>query len=227
MAKILCVEDAPDTVSILQVLLKDHSPTFVSSVKEARRLLETRNFQLLLLDVNLPDGTGIDLMTQIFSEQKGIDVVFLTGRKDLETKATAFSLGAEDFIAKPFDPIDLKLRIDAKLRKRERSQLEKNQLKSGQLALYLDEHRAVNTVTNQALDLTTLEFRLLALFVRTTQKVFTRLEILDRVWGASVSVSERAVDVHVSNLRKKLTGTGVTISSVVGAGYRLELKNDV
>lgn len=227
MAKILCVEDAPDTVAILQILLKDHSPTFVSSLLEARRLLETRTYQLLLLDVNLPDGTGIDLMTQIYSEQKGIDVVFLTGRKDLETKATAFSLGAEDFIAKPFDPIDLKLRIDAKLRKRERSQLQNNQLKIGQLALYLDEHRAVNTQTNQTLDLTTLEFRLLALFIRTTQKVFTRPEILDRVWGTAVSVSERAVDVHVSNLRKKLAGTGVTISSVVGAGYRLEHKADV
>lgn len=221
MAKILCVEDAPDTLAILEVTLQNHSLLVAHTRAEAEKYLSLSDIDLVLLDIELPDGNGIDLMSRLYAEKSDLPVIFLSGKKDLGSKAAAFSMGAEDFVQKPFEPVELKIRIDAKLRKKERQQAEKKLLKFGNLICHLDEQRVESRLTGETVDLTSLEFKILALMARTPQKIFSRSEILERAWGDPAAVTERAVDVHMSNLRKKLQSSGATIDGVVGTGYRI------
>ncbi|MBX3018559.1 MAG: response regulator transcription factor [Bdellovibrionaceae bacterium] len=222
MGRVLCVEDGLDTIAILEATLRGHDLRFARSLREAEEALTSGEFfHLILLDIELPDGSGIDLMSRHASEFEDVSVILLTGKTDLSWKAAAFALGAEDFIEKPFDPQELRLRVEAKLRREQR----RRTLHLGNLTCSLDEQRLFKGPQREPVDLTTLEFRIFTLLARTPQKIFARGEILDRVWGSHVAVTERAVDVHVSNLRKKLEDTGVTIEAVVGAGYRLSAPN--
>lgn len=218
MGRVLCVEDDLDVLAILEATLRGHDLRFARTVRESEDALNSGEFfHLILLDIELPDGSGLDLMSRHAAEFEELPVILLTGKKDLSWKAAAFALGAEDFIEKPFQPQELRLRVEAKLRREQR----KRTLHIGTLTCSLDEQRLYKGAKREAVDLTTLEFRIFTLLARTPQKIFARGEILDRVWGSHVAVTERAVDVHVSNLRKKLEGTGVSIEAVVGAGYRL------
>ncbi len=222
VGRVLCVEDGLDTIAILEATLRGHDLRFARSLREAEEALTSGEFfHLILLDIELPDGSGIDLMSRHASEFEDVSVILLTGKTDLSWKAAAFALGAEDFIEKPFDPQELRLRVEAKLRREQR----RRTLHLGSLTCSLDEQRLFKGPQREPVDLTTLEFRIFTLLARTPQKIFARGESLDRVWGSHVAVTERAVDVHVSHLRNKLEDTGVTIEAVVGAGYRLSAPN--
>lgn len=219
MHKILCVEDAPDTLLILKTTLAGYDVATARSLQEAKALLHKERFSLVLLDVELPDGTAFEVMSEFASTLKNIPVIFLTGKTDFATKVSAFSMGADDYIVKPFDPKELRLRVDSKLRK----VIAQNDdiLQIGPLTCNVQEQRLYKQESREAIDLTSLEFRIFHLLAKTPNKIFSRSEVIDRVWGQSISVSERSVDVHVSNLRKKLEGTGVTIEAVIGSGYRV------
>lgn len=224
MLPILCVEDHPETRLMLQATLGHYPLQFATTMKEAVALLEKEQFSLVLMDIELPDGNGIEIFASFGDKLRGVPCIFLTGRLDFASKAAAFSLGAEDFVAKPFDPRDLKLRVEAKLRKVQDASTQAKELRIGNLTCLLEEQRIVNQTTGAPLDLTGREFRLFYLLAKHPNKVFTRAEILERVWGGSVSVTDRAVDVHISNLRKKLAGTTVSVEAVVGSGYRIQVE---
>ena len=221
MQKILCVEDAADIAFLLAKLFKTYDVRVAHSLSEARKFLATESFSLILLDIQLPDGSGFDLSAELQDSGKNIPLIFLSAQSDFASKASAFSLGADDYIEKPFDPKELKLRVDAKLRKVQANQASDDSLVIGDVRCVLSEQRIYQQGQTQPIDLTTLEFRLFTLLAKTPQKIFSRSEILERVWGDSISVTERAVDVHVSHLRKKLEATQVTVESVVGSGYRI------
>lgn len=225
MHRILCVDDSPETLMILEATLKGHHLHFAKSLKEATNSLEKETFALLLLDIDLPDGKGFDIVSRFSQRLTKTPVFFLTGAKDFSSKVTAFNLGAEDFIVKPFDPQELKLRVDAKLRKVDSDQDNKSLLRVGPLLCNIQEQRVLCEGGQPAVDLTSLEFRIFHLLAQAPQKIFSRSEILERVWGHSISVTDRAVDVHISNLRKRLQDTGVGIEAIVGTGYRIRSQN--
>lgn len=221
MQKILCVEDSSVTAQLLKTLLSGYDVTIAKSLQEARASLAKDKFSLLLLDIELPDGTGFELMAELGDNVRFTPVIFLTGRLDFASKASAFALGADDFIVKPFDPKDVRLRIDSKLRKMAVLEQRDQILTIGNLVCNVQEQRLHKKDGGQSIDLTSLEFRIFRLLATAPNKIFTRPEILERVWGQTISVTERAVDVHISNLRKKLEGTGVNIDAIVGTGYRI------
>lgn len=221
MHRILCVDDAPEIRLILESTLSGHHLSFASSFQEATQFLSKETFDLVLLDIELPDGNGLEIMASWADHLTDTPVFFITGKKDFASKVTAFSLGAEDFVLKPFDPKELKLRVEAKLRKASRRGEGKNILRIGGLICNLSEQRLFKNNNQEPIDLTTLEFRVFQMLAQTPNKIFSRAEILDRAWGDSVSVSDRAVDVHISNLRKKIAGSGVEIEAVIGSGYRI------
>lgn len=223
MFRILCVEDTPEVRLILKATLAAYDLVFAVTMKAALELIEKEKFSLVLMDIELPDGNGLEIVAASTEKMRGVPVFFLTGKQDFASKAAAFSLGADDFILKPFDPRDLKLRVEAKLKKIAEIKFESTLLKIGDLVCHLEEQRLVKSATGEQIDLTALEFRLFYLLAKTPKKVFARNEILDRVWGGTVSVTDRSVDVHISNLRKKLVATSVTIEAVVGSGYRIQL----
>jgi DNA-binding response OmpR family regulator len=224
MHKILCVEDADDNLLILQVMLKGYEVVIARSVKEAKEILQRESFSLILLDLGLPDGDGLEIMAELLSATQATPVIVLTGKTDFESKLDAFTLGADDFIVKPFDPKEVRLRIDSKLRKLSTQVQQQESIRVGNLNCQIAEQRIFSLGSKEPIDLTSLEFRLFYLMARTPDKVFSRAEILERVWGTAISVTERTVDVHISNLRKKLEGTDVGIEAVVGLGYRILLR---
>ncbi len=221
MQKILCVDDQSDVRLILQAALKSYELTFATSMQQASELLSRTRYALVLLDVALPDGTGLEILATASDLLADVPVIFLSSKRDLATKASAFALGAEDFIDKPFDPKELKIRVDAKLRKQERSGKASGALRIGPVVCNLLEQRLFTDGGDKPIDLTTLEFKIFYMLAQTPNRIFSRAEILDRAWGTSASVTGRAVDVHISNLRKKLTGSGVNLEAVIGSGYRV------
>lgn len=222
MAQILCVEDSLEVATVLQAALAQHQLTFAATAQEAFDKIDRESFALVVMDIELPDGNGLEIVASKAARLADVPVFFLTSRRDFASKAAAFSLGADDYIVKPFDPLELKLRIEAKLRKQGPAP-ELSRFRIGDLICAVDEQRLLKD-GNEVIDLTTLEFRLFSLLAKTPQKIFSRAEILDRVWGHSVSVTDRTVDVHVSNLRRKLESSSVGIESVIGAGYRIDLR---
>lgn len=222
MMKILCVEDSPETLNILRATFNGHEIHTASTLGTAREQLLSEKFSVLLLDIELPDGNGMDLCADLPDLNKDLPVIFLTGKQDFPTKVSAFALGAEDFVQKPFDPKELRLRTEAKARKNQQMLKAAKIIQVGEIICNLDEQRIYSSRSpNKAINLTGLEFRILVLLARTPNKIFTRQEIVERVWGGDSDVTERAVDVHVSNLRKKLQLTDVNIEGVIGTGYRV------
>ena len=175
-----------------------------------------------MLDIGLPDGDGHRLCARLQADERtrNVPVVFLSGSDQIRDKITAFSLGAEDYIEKPFDPAELRARIEARLTKvRARRELA-HVLERPGLRLHVEELRAfgIEGGSSRRIDLTPNEFRVLHYLARFEGRVFTRKQILDAVWG-DVVVSERTVDSHICSLRRKLGPGRDCVQSVRGLGY--------
>lgn len=218
MHQILCVEDAPEMRLLVETALGVFQVSFATTLAEARAAIDKNRYDLILLDIGLPDGSGLDLLATGGLDQ--MPVIFLTGKGDIGMKASAFSLGADDFIVKPFDPMDLRLRVETRIRKSAAARKAPRTIRCGAVTLRVEEQRLVWGQAGSA-DVTSIEARIFTLLAQTPQKIFSREEILDRVWGHGVSISDRVVDVHISKLRKKISGAGVAIESVTGSGYRI------
>lgn len=224
MQRLLLVEDN----AVMQVLaantLKEFSLSMVSTLKEAQTLMQTNTFDLILLDIGLPDGDGLTFLNHL-SNASGAQtpVIIISGKTDIASKVTAFSFGAEDFISKPFDPIELKARVSAKLKKIEQAKTNSDQMKVGDLVITVSKQKVVIQNDNEQIpvDLTTLEFKLLWSLAKHPERIYTREHLLSEVWGNDLSVTLRSVDTHVAHLRKKIHKSKVKIDTVIRSGYRL------
>ncbi|MEK6554912.1 MAG: response regulator transcription factor, partial [Bdellovibrionota bacterium] len=150
-----------------------------------------------------------------------------TGRTHITDKVTAFSLGAEDYISKPFDPIELKVRVDSKLKRIQIDKDKNSMIIRGDLQINLKSHK-VKIATKEkttSVALTPLEFKILCYLAKSPDQVFTRNQILTDVWGSDAEVFDRAVDVHVCSLRNKLLELSYSIQAVPGVGYQFTEKN--
>ncbi len=226
MHRILCVEDSNETLEILSTILEEHHLVIAKTVQDATKYLKKEAFSLIILDVELPDGNGFEILASAQSKMENTSIICLTGKSDFASKVSAFTLGVDDFVQKPFHPQELKLRIESKLRKISKSKEQGQAIRFGDLVCSPQEQRLRRNIDNKIIDLTSHEFRIYHLLVLTPNKVFTREEILDRVWTDSVKVADRVVDVHVSNLRRKLNGTKVGVETIVGTGYRIQLNEN-
>ncbi|MES2857507.1 MAG: response regulator transcription factor, partial [Bdellovibrionota bacterium] len=162
-------------------------------------------------------------MLQSSGDFESIPIVFLTAKTSISDKVLGFQLGADDFITKPFDQLELKARVDSKIRRLERDKRESDIVRVGDLEINKSSQKAVVTTDGNTteLDLTPLEFKLLLLLANKPNHVFSRDEILNTVWGESIHVYSRSVDTHISKLRKKLDSYSGLIESVHGSGYRI------
>jgi two-component system phosphate regulon response regulator PhoB len=135
----------------------------------------------------------------------------------------AFSLGVDDFISKPFDPLELRARVNAKLKKTATQQDQQAVLKMKDLTIDVEKQRVsiAKAQGGESVSLTSIEFRLLLTFARSPDRVFSRAQLLDKVWGSDIAVTDRTVDTHVGHLRKKISSSNVKIETVLNEGYRL------
>jgi len=178
---------------------------------------------LVLVDWMLPDSTGLELTRALKRDDayKDIGIIMLTARAEEQSKILGLDSGADDYITKPFSARELISRINAVLR---RSGMESGEpISIGALELRPDEHRLF--INGNELNVGPTEFRLLSFFMRNPERVFSREQILDNVWGRNVYIEERTVDVHVQRLRKALAHSGADqyIQTVRGAGYRFSV----
>ena len=225
--KVLVVEDEKSHQLIIQKSLSGfYDFMMASSVAEARILINANQFDVFLLDIMLGDGTGFDLLNELrnHDRHKLAPVLFLTVREDVKSKLMGFSLGGDDYIIKPAEPLELRARIDAKLRKLSEVRESATQPLMALGDLVLDPERQAVWIdhgdSKTALDLTPLEFRLLLHMGRNANEPLSREKILNHVWGDTTHVLDRSVDSYVAALRRKLGPFGKCIKSVHGVGYR-------
>ncbi len=223
MDKILLVEDSKEIFQmVMQSVSQIAEITWVMSIQEAKTILTHSTFNLLILDVDLPDGNGIEFCSSIQTTHSHIPVFFLTAHLNLSDKVMGFSAGADDYITKPFSPLELRARIESRLRK--------NKLHSGQAdflkwkELHIKKSQQEVLIREKGIykkiDLTSLEFKILLYLASRHGQVVERDQILNDIWGKDIHVYQRSVDTHVSKLRKKLGEASSVLESIHGSGYK-------
>lgn len=223
-ADILVVEDEPGIQEVLKFNLGQHGH-HVTLADDAESALQSLNHSLpdlILLDWMLPGMSGIELARRLRENPRlrGIPIIMLTARSDERDKVAGLETGADDYLTKPFSPKELNARIKAVLRRRAPQMTEDTVDISG-LRLDPAAHRVTGNA--QAVEMGPTEFRLLHFLMTHPDRVYSRSQLLDQVWGDHVFVEERTVDVHIRRLRCALEATGhdALIQTVRGAGYRL------
>jgi two-component system phosphate regulon response regulator PhoB len=181
---------------------------------------------IILLDWMLPGIDGIEFIRRLRSNEfiADIPVIMLTAKGGSDDMVKGLGVGADDYINKPFSPPELVARIKALLRRTRSAELSENQkLEFGSLELDTQSHRV--TVDGQRIDLGPTEFRLLHFFMKTPERAYSRGQLLDQVWGDTVYIEERTVDVHIRRLRKALEPSGQDnlVQTVRGVGYRFSM----
>jgi len=225
---ILLVEDDPNLRLALRDSLEHQGGYAVeeaATVREAREHLASRTFQLLLLDVMLPDGDGYTLCRTLREEGVTSPVLMLTARTLEDDVVRGFEAGAQDYLGKPYRLRELLARVGALVR-RSGGGAPAKQVRFGGYRMDLD-RRKVETPEGAGVELTRTEFDLLAFLVRERERVLRRDDILDAVWGRDVVVDPHTVDNFVSSLKKKLgwnSASRFAIQTVRGVGYRMEIE---
>lgn len=220
---ILVVEDEPAIQELIAVNLSfaGHKVLRAFDSEQAQTLIDAELPDLILLDWMLPSQTGLALARKLRSQERTrqVPIIMLTAKGAEQDKIDGLEAGADDYITKPFSPKELMARIKAVLRRRA-PQLTDDLTEVAGLKLDPAAHRL--TGHGQALAIGPTEFRLLHFFMTHPERVFSRSQLLDQVWGDHVFVEERTVDVHIRRLRKALEPTGHDkhIETVRGTGYR-------
>lgn len=222
--KVLVIEDEPDIRKTLEYNLtrEGFEVSGCGSIKEAKKLIEIPNFSIILLDLMLPDGSGLDLCREVKSNSltQDIPIIILTAKDDEVDKVVGFELGADDYVTKPFSVRELILRVKAILKRNTKTSsmpLEINR-NFGSLKMDIESHEVF--IDDEEVILTALEFKLLNQLVERRGRVQTRDQLLSDVWGYSSDITTRTVDTHIKRLREKLGSMGKYVQTIRGVGYK-------
>jgi two-component system phosphate regulon response regulator PhoB len=222
-ATILVVEDEPAIQELIAYNLKQagHQPLRADNAEQALNLVANALPDLVLLDWMLPGLSGIEFARRLRADKRtrSIPIIMLTARTDEQDKLQGLETGADDYITKPFSPRELNARIKAVLRRRA-PEMTDDTVQLGGLKLDPASHRI--TGNGEPIELGPTEFRLLHFLMTHAERVHSRTQLLDQVWGDHVFVEERTVDVHIRRLRKALEPTRLDglVQTVRGTGYR-------
>jgi two-component system, OmpR family, phosphate regulon response regulator PhoB len=223
-ATILVVEDEPQVQELVAVNLEHagHRVRRAATAGEAEKSIRQELPDVLVIDWMLPDESGISLTRRLREDQRtrALPILMLTARAMEQDKISGLEAGADDYLTKPFSPKELAARIKAVLRRRAPQLADELVEIDG---LRLDPAARRVTAAGKILDLAPTEFRLLHFFMTHPERIYSRAQVLDQVWGDHVFIEERTVDVHIRRLRKALEPTGHDrlIDTVRGSGYGL------
>lgn len=223
MTKILVIDDEPTIVNLVQAYLKTEGYEVFTAVDGPSGLKAARAFKpdLIVLDVMLPGIDGLELLSRLRRESQ-VYVILLTARTEETDKIVGLSIGADDYVTKPFSPRELVARVKAALRR-----IQKGSGSGGEGIVLAFRHVRVDIdarqvmVDDQLIDLTVSEFDLLLALVENHGRVLSREQLLERVWGGAYFGEMRVVDVHLGHVRQKL-GNPDLIATVRGVGYRFD-----
>ncbi len=222
--KILIVDDEEDICEILQFNLKSegYETEIALSAEEVITNKKIESFDLILLDVMMEKMSGFQLAEKIRKEMLlKIPIIFLTAKTTENNLLTGFRVGGDDYIKKPFSINEVIVRIKAVLKRYKRKISNDNFIyKIDKLILNYD--NKIIKIDNKRIALTKKEFEILALFVKKPEKIFSRYEIMQKIWNYDTFVTDRTVDVHITRIRKKIGKYGKFIKSKTGYGYSFE-----
>ncbi|HKD39922.1 MAG TPA: response regulator transcription factor [Myxococcaceae bacterium] len=222
MAHILVVEDEPDLAALVAFNLRQANfEVDIAETGEQALDLASRNPpHLVILDLMLPDISGVEVCRAMKKRAPSVPVVMLTAKKEESDRLAGFQSGAEDYIVKPFSVLELVLRVKAILRRAGLSGFEAPNIRFGVLDVDVSEHRC--TVDGTEVPLTVLEFRLLHYLLARLGQVQSRKQLLEEVWKLQGSLETRTIDTHINRLRQKLGNAGDYLETVRGVGYRIK-----
>tara|TARA_B100001175_G_scaffold99836_1_gene84548 strand:- start:11763 stop:12449 length:687 start_codon:yes stop_codon:yes gene_type:complete len=220
---ILVIEDEPDIQKNLEynISREGFNVFTASSIADAEVIIKSKEISLMLLDLMLPDGSGLDLCRSIKSDPKteSIPIIILTAKDDEVDRVVGFELGADDYVTKPFSVRELILRVKAVLKRGQaKKEIVEVERQFGDLKIDINSHEVF--VDNNQINLTALEFKLLNKLVETRGRVQSRDQLLEQVWGYSFGVTTRTVDTHIKRLRSKLGSMGKYVQTIRGVGYK-------
>jgi len=220
---ILVVDDEPAILDMIEFALKrqDFKIKLAEDAMQAMTSIAEHKPDLILLDWMLPDVSGVDLARRMKRDDltRSIPIIMITARAEEGDKLRGFDVGVDDYVTKPFSPRELIARINAVLRRVTPEQARQDIEMDG---LNLDPITHRVNANGSVVELGPTEFRLLQFFMTHPERVYSREQLLDRVWGQNVYIEERTVDVHIRRLRKELSEYGYDkmIQTVRGSGYR-------
>jgi len=227
MHTILVVDDEAAIRDMLCIALEaaDYNVIQAENAQQAHAATLDRNPDLVLLDWMMPGTTGLELLRRLKRDEltEKIPVIMLTAKAEEDSKIYGLDSGADDYISKPFSPRELVSRVKAVLRRVGREDLAEP-ISVGELVFDPVSHKV--TISGGSVNLAPTEFRLLQFFLTHQERVYSRDQILDYVWGSNVYLDERTVDVHIRRLRKAISVAGHEnyVQTVRGAGYRFSTK---
>ncbi len=222
--RILLLEDDLAIAQLVRDVMQreGHHVLHVTTVREALIQTADNKPDLFIVDWMLPDSSGIEFIRRLRTDELHQDtaILMLTAKDTESNKVTGFDAGADDYVSKPFSPRELAARVNALLRRTVKAQPQ-SELKVGNLCLNVAAHEV--SVDGQSVQISGTEFRLLRFLMENPNRVFSRNQLLDHVWGVSTYLDERTVDVHMLRLRKSLKphDKDKVLQTVRGAGYKL------
>ncbi len=224
-ATILVVEDEASITEMLKIgfLYEGYRVESAEDGSTALRILTHKTIDVIILDIMLPDIDGFKVCQSIRKRDSDIPIIMLTAKREIEDKVKGLNLGADDYLTKPFSFEELLARVRALLRRSRKKSAEEKVLRSGDISLNL-ESREVRK-GEQEIHLTPTEFSLLELFMKHPKRVFSRESLLNCIWGYNHLGNTNILEVHISNLRKKLGDKEHTlIKAIYGIGYTFQPK---
>ncbi|WP_298837019.1 response regulator transcription factor [Clostridium sp.] len=225
--KILLIDDEESILNLVRMNLVLEGFDVVTSAtgNNGIKAFQDENPDLVLLDLMLPDLDGYEVMKIMQKINRKIPIILLTAKGQLNDKLLGLQLGADDYITKPFDSREIILRIRAISRRINQSKRlnenAENKIEKGFIMLLKAERKIF--IDSIEVKFTFREFETLNLLMQNINKVFTRTELLKKLWGYDYEGNTRAVDIHIERIRKKLKNHGNAIQTIYGAGYRLEV----
>jgi len=224
MKKILAIDDHEDILLLLKAVLAGRYEFIpISKLEYGIDEIAKHHPDLVILDIDMPDRNGFELCNDIrnHTKIKHIPIVMLTAKKDMNASVMAYKLGADDFISKPFENEHLLAVIESKLKRFFETRQEELVFFLGNLHININKNQA--KVNDKFLELTLKEFQILAYMAKHKSSIISRESLISHVWGHDAKVSDRAVDNHVTNIRRKLRPSNISINAEYGKGYKIQV----
>lgn len=231
MITVLCIDDSKEVQMLVKKAFASSARVIsAESLIEGQTELKNNQIDLILLDLSLPDGDGFDFFTKLNQEEvfSKIPVIILTSKNQIQDKVMGFHLGAEDFIVKPFDPSELKVRVEARVKRYLQLKEHDSIMQIGSLTInHLEQ--SVNIKINGTQDnikLTTTEFKILGYLAKHKDQVMSREQIISSAWKHGFNISDRTIDSHISRIRKKISTSDHTIVAIQSVGYKFAISKN-
>lgn len=227
--KILLIDDCKESQIVVCNSLKKKFQIYVASnFDEAMTELKKGSFSLIILDVELPEMDGFKICAQIklMEQHRRTSLIFLSGRQHTSDKVMGLSLGADDFIVKPFDHVEFVARVEVRIRNVEEHSIIQNNFCVGNFRIVPSQNKVflIKDTIETPIFFTSMEFKLLCYLLQHESQILSRQKLLDEVWGQLANVTDRTIDTHIYSIRKKLGEFADHIQSVPRIGYRYSQK---